>query len=466
MRAEMFMTNANSRGKRRIAIVGGGVAGLGAAWGLNHHPERFDFVVFERNDRVGGNAMTVDIPQNDGSSIPVDISVTAFIPSVYHHYVKLMDRFGIAQLPTRFSYSVHYGDGVYAHDFDSQLKAELQVDIERFQALLRFLKRFNVLNARPSMLLSATNPFNYVSMGQMLDRWGISMAFRVKILKPLFVNFVLATAVFDMPASMFSRYLDFFDIERATPMVTWDGGTRRIYENLIQGFRERIRLSTPVKRITRDNGGVLIETSNGDKEHFDEVILACNANQSLMMLSDPTSGERRALGRVRYESELHNHAIVHTDSSILPDDATKIVDTRSNYVLHYGARPDNYEITYLMHNQQPWAKRSDRPCLVTYNPIQKIDESKIVTRWWFQHVIHDVFHTVVLLNLFPLLQGQNHTWHAGAHTTVNSQEHCFLSGLAVARQLGAEYPFADDREATSWFNFYGRLSHGVRFRTA
>jgi len=49
---------------------------------------------------------------------------------------------------------------------------------------------------------------------------------------------------------------------------------------------------------------------------------------------------------------------------------------------------------------------------------------------------------------------------------VNSQEHCFLSGLAVARQLGAEYPFADDADAKSWFNFYGRLTHGVRFRAA
>lgn len=452
--------------RRRVCIVGGGVAGLGAAWGLSQHPERFDFVVLEKNDRLGGNAMTVDIPQNDGSTIPVDISVTAFIPSVYHHYVKLMERFGIAQLATRFSYSVHYDGGVYAHDFDSPLKAELRRDIDRFQDLLRFLKRFNVLNSRPSMLLASTNPFNYVSMGQMLDRWGISMAFRVKVLKPLFVNFVLATAVFDMPASMFSRYLDFFDVERATPMVTWDGGTRRIYENLSRGFRDKLRLGTAATRIERDSTGVIVQTSHGDTEHFDEVVLACNANQALMLLADPTNGERRALGRVRYESELHNHAIVHTDGSILPDDATKIVDTRSNYVLHYGARPDNYEITYIMHNQQPWAKRSDRPCLVTYNPVQKIDESKVVTRWWFQHVVHDVFHTVVLLNLFPLLQGKHHTWHCGAHTTVNSQEHCFLSGLAVARQLGAEYPFADDPDAKSWFNFYGRLTHGVRFRAA
>ena len=97
-----------------ICIVGGGVAGLGAAWALHHHPDKYDFQIWEKNDRLGGNAMTVDIPQDGGKPpVPVDISVTAFIPSVYQHYVELMERFGIDHVPTRFSYTVHYGDGVY-----------------------------------------------------------------------------------------------------------------------------------------------------------------------------------------------------------------------------------------------------------------------------------------------------------------------------------------------------------------
>ena len=104
---------------RRVAIVGGGVSGLGAAWALHHHPDRFDFRLFEANEQIGGNAITVDMPQDDGSSIPFDISVTAFIPSVYHHILLLMEKFGIELIDSRFSYSVKYGDGVYAHDFDS-----------------------------------------------------------------------------------------------------------------------------------------------------------------------------------------------------------------------------------------------------------------------------------------------------------------------------------------------------------
>ncbi|MDE2886322.1 MAG: NAD(P)-binding protein, partial [Chloroflexota bacterium] len=110
---------------RRIAIVGGGVSGLGAAWALHHHPDRFDFRLFEAQDRIGGNAVTVDMPQDDGSSIPFDISVTACIPSVYHHILLVMKRFGIELVDTRFSYSVKYAGQVYAHDFDSDLREQL-----------------------------------------------------------------------------------------------------------------------------------------------------------------------------------------------------------------------------------------------------------------------------------------------------------------------------------------------------
>ena len=112
-----------------------------------------------------------------------------------------------------------------------------------------------------------------------------------------------------------------------------------------------------------------------------------------------------------------------------------------------------------MHNQQPWAKRSDKPCLATYNPIQKIDETKVVKRWWFQHVVHDVFHFTVLMNLFRFIQGHKHTWHCGAHTVINSQEHGFISGLAVAHQLGADYPF-EDAQAKEWFKFWGGTMFG------
>ena len=457
--------SAGTERPRKIAIIGAGVSGLGAAWALHRHPDRFDFRLYEAQSRVGGNAVTVDMPQDDGSSIPFDISVTACIPSVYHHILLFMQQHGIDLVDTRFSYSVKYRGGTYAHDFDSDIRRQLQPEIRKFQKLLRRLKWFGRLNRSRSRLLNALNPYNYLSMGTLLNFGRFSGDFRYKILKPMFVNFLMATNVFDMPASLFSRYLEFFDIETATPMQTWGGGTRRIYEAMSADFQDRIYLDRPVRKVRREASGVAVEDENGETETFDDVVFACNANQTLMMLDKPTLLESFLLSSIRYESELHNHTVVHSDASVLPDSAVKALDTRSNHIEQYGARPDNYEITYIMHNQQPWAKRSDKPCLVTYNPVSPIDEGKIVKKWWFQHIVHDVRHVALLVHLFRFVQGKRRTWHCGAHTLINSQETCFVTGLVTARQLGADYPF-EDAEARKWFNFYGRLMYGLRLRKA
>src|SRR5688572_9952201 len=130
--------------RRRVAIVGAGVAGLGAAWALNKHPDRFDIRVFEANPQVGGNAVTVDMPQDDGTSIPFDISVTACIPTVYHNYLQLLKLHSIDLVNTQFNYSVKCREDIYAHAYDSEFRRRLQPEIDRFQKLLAFLQRFNV----------------------------------------------------------------------------------------------------------------------------------------------------------------------------------------------------------------------------------------------------------------------------------------------------------------------------------
>lgn len=460
-----YSENQETSSLKKVAIVGAGISGLGAAWALSKQPDQFDFRVFEAQDQIGGNAITADMPQDDGTSIPFDVSVTACIPSVYHHILLFMEQHEIELLDTKFSYSVRYQGEVYAHDFDSEIRRQLEPEIKKFQKFLRRLQWIGKLNRTRSKFLNALNPFNYISMRVILNLGGFSGDFRYKVLKPMFVNFLMATNVFDMPTSMFCRYLEFFNIEHATPMQTWDQGTRRIYEKMAESFMDKIYLDRPVRKVYREPSGLIVEDQAGNTEKFDDVILACNANQTLMILDQPSFLERYILSSIRYESELHNHTVIHSDASILPNNDTKPLTTRSNYIEQYGARPDNYEITYIMHNQQPWASHSDKPCLVTYNATSKIDEDRIVKKWWFQHIVHDVKHLAFLVPLFGFIQGRKRTWHCGAHTLINSQETCFVTGLAAARQIGAEYPF-QDAEARRWFNFYGRMLYGWRFRKA
>ena len=452
--------------QKNIAIIGAGVSGLGVAWALSQNLEKFDFRLFEAHSQVGGNAITADMPQEDGSLVPFDISVTACIPSVYHHILTLAKQLHVDIVPTKFSYSVQYSGELYAHDLDSSISQELQTEIERFQKKLRRLQKFGRLNHTRSKFLNALNPYNYVSMKTILNFGKFSGDFRFKVLKPMFVNFLMATNVFDMPASLFCRYLEFFDIVQSTPMQTWQGGTRNLYQRLTASFKDKIYLNRPIHKVKRSRDEVQVIDQDGNVETFNEVVFACNANQTLMLLDSATYLESWLLSSIRYESELHNHAIVHSDASVLPDIASKPLETRSNHISQYGARPDNYEITYIMHNQQPWVSESDKPCLVTYNPNSKIDDKKIVKRWWFQHVVHDVKHFGLLIHLFRLIQGKRNSWYCGAHTLVNAQETCFVTGLVVARQLGSDYAFKEEDEPRKWFNFYGRIMFGWRFKKA
>ena len=70
-----------------------------------------------------------------------------------------------------------------------------------------------------------------------------------------------------------------------------------------------------------------------------------------------------------------------------------------------------------------------------------------------------------LIYLFRFIQGKRRTLHRGAHTLINSHETCFVSGLAAATQMGADYPF-DNLEARGSFNYYRNILYGWRFKKA
>ena len=61
-------------------------------------------------------------------------------------------------------------------------------------------------------------------------------------------------------------------------------------------------------------GGVLVATAQGS-ERFDDVVLASHSDQSLALLDDASTEERRVLGAIRYHP---NRALLHTDTAVLP----------------------------------------------------------------------------------------------------------------------------------------------------
>ena len=69
----------------KIAVIGAGVSGMGAAWLLSRG---HDVVVYERESRFGGHSCTVEAPTPHGR-LPVDFCFIVYNERNYPNLVAL-----------------------------------------------------------------------------------------------------------------------------------------------------------------------------------------------------------------------------------------------------------------------------------------------------------------------------------------------------------------------------------------
>ena len=94
--------------KKRIAIIGAGISGLGCAYALRQHPE-FEITLYEAGDHIGGHSNTVDITCNiDGKEIThgVDTGFLVFNRKTYPRLVRLFEEIQAPVAPSEMSFSV------------------------------------------------------------------------------------------------------------------------------------------------------------------------------------------------------------------------------------------------------------------------------------------------------------------------------------------------------------------------
>ena len=86
----------------RVAVVGGGIAGLGAAWliGQRHH-----VTLFEAGDYFGGHSNTVDVTL-EGRTAPVDTGFLVHNTLTYPLLVKMFEHLGVPTRDTDMSFAV------------------------------------------------------------------------------------------------------------------------------------------------------------------------------------------------------------------------------------------------------------------------------------------------------------------------------------------------------------------------
>lgn len=420
--------------RQKIAIIGSGISGLGAAYLLSPH---HDVSVFEADHRPGGHSHTVDI-QVDGQRFGVDTGFLVFNERTYPLLCRLFGHLRVPVAKSDMSFSVQIAEpslewaGTNLDTVFAQRRNLLRFS---FWRMLLDIVRFNKESTR-----DLNDPaLAELSLGNYLDRHGYSTTFRNDYLLPM------AAAIWSCPTEQmlaypfhtFVRFCHNHGLLQITNRPTWmtvAGGARVYVSMLIEEIRAHsgeIRLESPIHAIERRPDGVMIKSAAGI-ERFDQILIACHSDQALEILGgDATKQEQELLGAIRYQS---NRAVLHTDPALLPSKtkAWAAWNYASPGKLGQNLGQSPVSVSYLLNKLQPLP--SETPIIVTLNPWREPDAAHTHRQFHYAHPVFDG-PAISAQTAIKSLSGQNRTLYAGAWLGYGFHEDGFASAVRAAGQL-------------------------------
>ena len=236
----------------------------------------------------------------------------------------------------------------------------------------------------------------------------------------------------DMPAIFFIRFFENHGLLQIVDRPNWwviTGGSKRYVEKMVDGFENKIRLSSPVKNVKREDGSITVQfgANSLDSENFDSVIFATHSNQSLAMLDAPTKEEIEILSAIKYQK---NDALLHYDDSILPK--RKNAWSSWNYLLDED-QSKAVALTYNMNILQ--SLKSDRTFCVSLNSGSLVDESKVIKELSYDHPLFTT-SSINAQSRKHEISGKNNTYYCGAYWRNGFHEDGVVSALDVCKDFG------------------------------
>ena len=416
----------------RIAIVGSGIAGLGAAWALHRDHE---VTIYEKEPRPGGHSHTVDIDY-DGTTIPVDTGFIVYNELNYPNLTALFAELGVQTIPTDMTFGFSSLNGRL--EWQGNTIGSLFAQKSNLFSLSFHRMWLDILRFRRNGLIDLhAGTTQGHSLGSYLETNRYSAAFRDHCIIPMGAAIwsTSASEMLSFPAESFIRFFEnhrlfYFD----KPLWrTVKGGSREYVKRLIAPFANRIRLTTPVATIKRSASGVEITTTAGTSETFDHVVLACHSDEALPLLADATDAERAVLEPMRYAP---NRVYLHRDPTLMPK--RRKVWSSWNYLARKTETGGAVSVTYWMNRLQ--SIDETKSLFVSLNPPAPPAEHLTFRTFIYDHPQFDA-EALVAQRRLHMIQGRHRTWFCGAYAGYGFHEDGLTAGLEVAERIGAKLPF-------------------------
>ena len=426
-----------------IAVVGSGISGLSCAWLLS---KQHQVTLFEKDDRFGGHSHTVtvdsnggrkivDSDKNDSKEVPVDTGFIVFNERTYPNLVAFFKHLDIPYVPTDMSFAVSLNNGSLEYagtDLRGLFAQKKNLLRPGFWLMLCDILRFY----RNSELWLKTTDAS-LTLGQLLHRERFSHCFIHDHLIPMgsAIWSTPADKMLDYPALAFLRFCSNHGLLQLSDRPQWQtvkGGSREYVQRIIQNLGDTALTNRCIRKVKRFPDRVQLIDLQGKEWRFDHVVMACHADNTLNLLTEPDEFEQNLLGAFTFQ---RNKALLHSDERLMPDN--KKAWASWNYL---GSNPHagnkGPAVTYWMNNlQHPIQRLGAPPLFVTLNPAQEPDPHLIHGCYLYDHPVFDRSAIEAQEKMWEL-QGRNRTWYCGAWMGYGFHEDGLQSGLAVAESLG------------------------------
>jgi predicted NAD/FAD-binding protein len=395
----------------KIAVVGTGIAGLGAAYALSRAHE---VELFEANAYPGGHVNTVKV-----GSYELDTGFIVHNEPNYPKLTRLFGELGVATNPSEMSFAVTCACGVA---WSSRRPWTCG------PALLREITRF-LRRATPDSGRGRT-------VAEYVRDHGYSSGFRRHFLVPMTAA-LWSTAparALEFPAETLIRFLGNHGMLgfRRHAWRTVAGGSRTYVAAVLDRIGGRLHLGLPVRSLRRVAEAVELRAEDGEVRRFDGVVVATSAPRALGLLEDPSAEERRLLSVFRTTS---NEAALHTDTRLLP----RRIRDRSSWNVIVPSCGDDAGVptmTYFLDRLQ--RLEGGKQFCVTLNQTSEIHPAKLIRTIGFEHP-QVTFETVAAQTRLHVLNGQRRTAFAGAWQGFGFHEDGLVSGLRAAEAFGVTW---------------------------
>ncbi|MBQ1783848.1 MAG: FAD-dependent oxidoreductase [Gammaproteobacteria bacterium] len=412
---------------KRIAIVGGGVAGIVAAHVLSR---RHQVTLFEANDYLGGHTHTVGV-MVAGKKYAIDTGFIVYNDRTYPLFERFIAQLGVEGLPTEMSFAVsnqRTGLEYNGNSLATLFAQKRNLFNPRFYHFLLEILRFNKL----CKASAAKGEGEGQTLGDFLARHRLSDYFAENYILAMGAA-IWSTSLAGMREFPLRFFLSFFNnhgLLNIADRPQWyvvKGGSHSYVKAFLKSFPGELRLATPVKQIIRSGEVVSVHLANGEEQQFDELVLACHSDEALALLGDATPAERELLGQLGYAV---NDVVLHTDIKLLPK--RRKAWASWNYNLN-GDHQAPAAVTYNMNILQ----RLDAPVTfcVTLNASDRIDPAKVLGRYRYSHPQFSVA-AFEAQQRWAEISGINHTHFCGAYWFNGFHEDGVRSAVRVVEKLG------------------------------